>query len=438
MKKSIWFLIVLLIVASFVIMGCSQPSPTPPPSTTQPPASTTQPPATSKPPASTTTTQPTQTTPASSTPAASGGVIKIGHIRPLTGNMAQTSDIMVKSFDLAFKQVNYQVAGKQIQIITGDSQGLPEKAIDVARKMVENDHVALIVGPTQGGEQSGAAGYMNQAGVPEIFTNPEPARIIQGDHKWIFGFGGGEPQISSSMGVYAYEQLKYRKVDIIAPDTAPGHGFLNAFMATFKKKGGEIAQEIYAPYPTPDFAAYLTSLKPADAVVAWLDGEQSIKFLTQYHEMGIDKRFPLVGAFHGSFLEPFILKALPPADAAATIGDLVPTPYSSLLDTPGNKQFVADMQALLGVLPDDTESGPYEGGKVIIKALQATNGDTTPDKLRAALLAVKFDGLAGPMALDPVSQVTPKYIYICKVVAQGNDFTYSPVFTYKDVPPLGF
>ncbi len=71
-------------------------------------------------------------------------------------------------------------------------------------------------------------------------------------------------------------------------------------------------------------------------------------------------------------------KALPPADAAAIIGDLVPTPYSSLLDTPGNPQFVSDMQAMFNQIPDDTEAGPYEGGVAIIKALQATNGDTTP------------------------------------------------------------
>ncbi len=170
--------------------------------------------------------------------------------------------------------------------------------------MVENDHVAMIVGPTQGGEQMAVGGYINQVGIPEIFTNPEP---LAPNHKWIFGFGGGEPQISSSMGAYAYDQLGYRKVDVFTTDTVPGHDFLNAFMASFKKKGGTIVQETYTPYPTQDFAAYLTVLKPADAVVGWLDGDQAIKFLIQYHEMSIDKKFPLVGAFHGSFFEPFIL-----------------------------------------------------------------------------------------------------------------------------------
>ena len=84
--------------------------------------------------------------------ARSGDVIKIGHMRPLTGPMAQMSQEMVRAFDWAFERVGYQVAGKKIEIIVQDSEASAEKAIDVARKFVEKDKVALIVGPTQGGE----------------------------------------------------------------------------------------------------------------------------------------------------------------------------------------------------------------------------------------------------------------------------------------------
>ena len=77
--------------------------------------------------------------------ARSEDVIKIGHMRPLTGPMAQMSQEMVRAFDWAFEQVGYQVAGKKIEIIVQDSEASAEKAIDVARKMVEKDKVALIV-----------------------------------------------------------------------------------------------------------------------------------------------------------------------------------------------------------------------------------------------------------------------------------------------------
>jgi branched-chain amino acid transport system substrate-binding protein len=411
MKKAIWYLITIVLLTAFLAVGCSQST------TTAPPAS------------STTAIQPTPTP---------QGIIKIGHIRPLTGNMASTSDRMIKAFDFAFEKIGYQVAGKKIQIIIGDSKGDAATAIDVARKMVENDKVDFIVGPTQGGEEMATAGYTNQVGIPEIFTNPEPLGVIMQKMKWCIGSGGTEPQIAGAPAAYAYDQLGYRKVDILAPDTAPGHGFLNAFMDTFKKKGGQIVQETYTPYPSPDFASYLTVLKDADALVAWMDGDQSIKFLSQYHEMGIDKRLPLIAAFHGSFLAPFILNALPPADGDAMVGRLTPTPYTPLLNTAFNTQWVADFKAKFGVLPEDTDSGPYQGAMAIIEALKATNGDTTPDKFRQAMLAVNFQGPEGPVKFDAQTGASIKTIYIAKVVKQNGNFTWEVVFTYPDVSPMGF
>ncbi len=303
MKKVIWYLVISAIMVTLLIAGCSQP-----PATTTPPASS-KPVTTSTAPSAPTTSAPqpstTQPSLSATTPAAAGGVIKIGHIRPLTGGMAATSDLMVKAFDWAFQQVNYQVAGKQIQIIIGDSKGDTATALDVARKLVENDKVAMIVGPTQSGEAMAVSQYMEQVGTPMLLTNPgQPAGIIAQHRKWTIGSGGTQPQIGSPIAFYAFDKANIKKVDIFTADFAGGHGFMDAFMAAYKKKGGQIVQETYTPYPTQDFAPYLAVLKPADAVVAWLDGDQAIKFLSQYHELGIDKKFPLVGAFHGSFLAP--------------------------------------------------------------------------------------------------------------------------------------
>ncbi len=125
----------ILALAVISLPGCSSSTPAP---STPSPAKTS---------ATATTSAPATSTQPAQSPAAKG-VIKIGHIRPLTGNLATTSDLMLKSFDLAFQQVGYQVAGKQIQIIVGDSKGDPATAIDVARKMVENDKVDMIVGAT--------------------------------------------------------------------------------------------------------------------------------------------------------------------------------------------------------------------------------------------------------------------------------------------------
>jgi len=79
--------------------------------------------------------------------AAPRGPIKIGLIVPLTGVFAPNGRDMVNGLQLAFSQVGYRVAGRQIQVLTEDDQGVPAQTLTKARKLVELDKVDLIVGP---------------------------------------------------------------------------------------------------------------------------------------------------------------------------------------------------------------------------------------------------------------------------------------------------
>lgn len=427
MKKLLFIALVLVLAVGTLAVACGSSTTT---STTV---------ATTAAPSSDTTAASTETTAATTgTTVASSGVIKIGHIRPRSGPLAVASAEMIKGFNFALEQAGYQVAGKKIEVIEGDSKGDAATAVDVARKMVERDGVAMIVGPTQGGEQMAVASYCEQVGIPVMFTNPAPFGVIAQSFHWTISAQGTEPMPGSTMGVYAYDELGLRNVDILTGDFAPGHGFMDAFMKTFKSKGGTIVQETYTPYPSPDFAPYLVALKPADAVIAWVDGEQAIKLLTQYHELGIDKKMPIVGAFHGSFFSPYIMKALAPDVSEAYLGSLTPVPYSPLLDTEVNKKFVADWQAKFGYLPDDPNAGPYQGALTILAALTATNGDTTPEKLREAVVSADFEGVDGPVKFDPQTGCAIKTYYIAKVGKQGDAFVYEPIMTYPNVPPAGF
>ena len=164
-------------------------------------------------------------------------------------------------------------------------------------------------------------------------------------------------------------------------------------------------QEQYVPSPATDFASYLANLKQADAVAAWFEGADSIMFLTQVHQFGIRKKMPMYSAFFGAFMAPFILNAMPKEAADACIGEIVTTSYSPLIDTDINKKFVAEYKQKFGVTPDDTGSTPYDAGNILLNALKATGGDTTPAKLREAILNVDFIGVQGHIRFDHATQM---------------------------------
>jgi branched-chain amino acid transport system substrate-binding protein len=344
----------------------------------------------------------------------------------------------VKSFADAIGEAGSQVAGRKIEIITEDDLGKAEGALDKARKLVENDKVSMIIGPTGGDTVSAVSEYVNKVGIPQLTTTPSPTGIILGKNQWTILTAGTYNLNGPCMARYAFEQLGLKNVDIMTADWAGGHGHLDAFIKAWKKLGGQIAQEQYPPRGTGDYGPYFTGLKDAESLVAWFDGADGIRFLSQYTEFGMWQRMPLLAAFFGSFLAPITIKALPPAAAQAVIGKLTPSPYSPLLDFPVNKQFVDAFKKKYNFLPEDVDSGPYQGALITLAALKATGGDTTPEKLRDAILNVQVEGPEGPLRFDKDLKCIIKNTYISKIDKQGNDYLWVPVYTYKDVPPLGF
>ena len=147
---------------------------------------------------------------------------------------------------------------------------------------------------------------------------------------------------------------------------------------------------------------------------------------------------PIVAAFHGSFFNGQIVSQLPAKAAADVLGHVAPTPYTVLLDNDFNKNFVQKYKAKFNYLPEDTSTGPYQAGLEIVAALKATNGDTDPQKLRDAILNLNIQGPEGPIHWDKEKGSVIKNVYICKLDKVDNEYALVPVFTYKDVPPLGF
>jgi len=287
-------------------------------------------------------------------PAPPAPPIKIGHIRPLTGHMAITGERMIRAGDFAFEEAEYEVAGRKVEVIVADSGADPAMAMDAAKKLIEHDKVAMIIGPTVGGTQMAVSAYMNGVGTVS-YTH-----------------------------LRAHETLRYLVCRLLLE----------------KKK-------------------------------------TSIRFLSQFHEFGIRDRMPLTADFHGSFFAPFILNELPPEAAEAIVGEYCPTPYTPLLETDVNKRFVEAWTAKIGEAPEDTDTGPYEGVLVALAALEATGGDTSPEKLRQAILGLELEGPQGPIHFDPGTHCALKTIYIGEVQKIGEEYVWAPAHAYPDVPPFG-
>lgn len=385
----------------------------------------------------------TDTTAASSstTAAATGEPIKIGHLVNLTCPEAMVGEKMAKSLQYAFDVIGNQIAGRPVQIIVGDAGGEASVAVDTAKKMVEVDKVVAVIGPTEIGQKMAVANYCKQVGIPNIVYGPSPT-VLFNNNKWAIGSGGTVMQCPTCMAAYMYNELGYRSIITLAPDDSAGRSMMDPLTAVFTKLGGKVVQQEWVPEENTDFSSYLSALKDADALVAWKTGSNAIGLLSQWHQLGIDKKMPIVAAYSGGFTDPFVPAAMAPADAAAVVGTLAPIPYSPDSTDPIIQKFVQGFQSAIGYPPgDDGCAGPYQVGVLIQAALTATGGDTTPDKLLSAIYAAKITGPEGPESFAPGEQAATKTIYIVKVDKVPNvdkTFRYVTVHAYENVPPSGY
>ena len=78
--------------------------------------------------------------------------IKVGLLATLEGPFTVLGQDSVRGAELAFKEANYTAGGKKIEIIKGSSDASPDSAVKAARKLVEQDGVAILIGPLSGDE----------------------------------------------------------------------------------------------------------------------------------------------------------------------------------------------------------------------------------------------------------------------------------------------
>lgn len=137
---------------------------------------------------------------------------------------------------------------RKIKFVMYDDALEPARALQNARRMVENDHVFASVGATGTSAELAAQPYYNQSGVPQVFLSTgNPSWGTQtSKYPWTIGLW---PSYSTEAAIYA-GYIKQHKPDAkiaIIGDDSGGPLFTNAFMKAAKDmKLNVVSREEYA------------------------------------------------------------------------------------------------------------------------------------------------------------------------------------------------
>jgi ABC-type branched-subunit amino acid transport system substrate-binding protein len=165
------------------------------------------------------------------TPGVTATEIKIGNINPYSGP-ASAYGTIGKSIGAYFKMVNDQggVNGRKINYITYDDSYSPPKAVEMVRKLVEQDQVAIVFQSLGTPSNSAIHKYMNQNKVPQLFVATGATKWNDPKNfPWTMGW---QPNYQTEGKIYAAHVLstvKDPKIGILFQNDDYGKDYLKGF-----------------------------------------------------------------------------------------------------------------------------------------------------------------------------------------------------------------
>ncbi|MDR5658604.1 substrate-binding domain-containing protein [Serpentinicella sp. ANB-PHB4] len=319
--------------------------------------------------------------------------IKIGGLTALSGVLQDYGEQMQRGFELGLEYMTdgtNEVAGREIQVIWEDTQTNPEVATDRARKLLEDDDVDILVGPTASG--SGLA-IMQLAEEYErvLVVEPAVADDITGpdSNRFVFRTGRNSTQDALAMAAVVLHNAPDGKIATFAPDTQFGRQGVEPFIEAIEasETGAEMVAEEYAPADATDFTPFITRIRNSGAdytFVIWAGENDPWR---QFTQQGLNEHTQLV-------------TGAPQLDALRNMLDLdgmqgFTVYYNEVAENPVNEWLVERHKEEHGSVPDIFTSGGMAAAMAIVTAIENTNGSVDAEDLIQEMRGMEFDSPTG-------------------------------------------
>jgi branched-chain amino acid transport system substrate-binding protein len=192
-------------------------------------------------------------------------IVKIGHVAPLTGEIAHLGKDNENGARLAIEEINKKglvIGGQKITLVLDaqDDAADPRQATQVAQKLVD-DKVVAVVGHLNSGTSIPASKIYSDAGIVQISPSAtNPTYTLQG-FKTTYRVVATDAQQGPALANYASKDLKAKSVAIVDDATAYGQGLANEFEKQAKANGVKVLSHDATNDKAVDFRAILTKIK---------------------------------------------------------------------------------------------------------------------------------------------------------------------------------
>jgi branched-chain amino acid transport system substrate-binding protein len=328
--------------------------------------------------------------------------IKIGALFAVTGPAAFLGEPERNSAKMVVEEINKAggVKGRKLELIVYDTTGDATKAVQLATKLIKDDKVVAIIGPSTTGETMAVIPVAEKEQIPLISCSAG-SKITDPVKKWVFKTAQND---SLAVGrIYEYlQKTKQTNVSILTVSDGFGASGREQLKSQAAKYGITIvSDDTYGPKDT-DMTAQLTKIRgsQSQAIICWGTNPGPALVAKNVRQLGI--KTPLFMS-HGVSSKKFIELAGEAAEGVklpsgkVVVCDLLPKSESQKKSL---MAFVKDYQNHYKAEGDHFGGHAWDAVMLLKNAIE-TGGDT-PASIRDHLEKTKsFCGIGGTFTYGP-------------------------------------
>lgn len=328
--------------------------------------------------------------------------LKIGVLVPLTGNNAADGSRMLRSHELAAKQINdagglKNLGGAKVELLVADTQSKPEVSRSETEKLINRGNVAAMIGALGSATTIPAMQVAERAKIPFMISTAVADNLTEQGFKNVFRVSPKGKWAADNaydfLGFLKSKGVKVEKLALAYEDGPYGQSVAKNYDTFLSSKGYDIVARESFRTGSSDLNTQVAKIKASGAdallIVSYVDDETVL-----LRAMAAQQFKPIVIGYGGGHVNQVLLK----------LGEVVEGSYGIVewandVNKASSLAYVkAHETAYKGESPLSNSAQAYVSTWAIALAADAA-GSIEPQKIRAALASMKLP--TGPGTVLP-------------------------------------
>ncbi len=200
-----------------------------------------------------------------------GNKIRIGVVTSLTGSNAAFGQAHKNGYAIALDELNSKggLLGKTVELDYYDDQSRPDQAVQGVSKLVDQDHVPIILGAYSSENTRAIVPAVTQKQVPLLMPTATADNVMQSGSPWTFRICAGSGAYAATTVAFLKDAGAPKKMAIIYENTNFGQSNSQAMLEAAKQAGIEVVDTEAYQASSPDYKTLLQRVKAKNPPVIY-------------------------------------------------------------------------------------------------------------------------------------------------------------------------